>query len=618
MANLTDIVKDIEDTSNNDRVHKVASVSALATAGLVAGQAVKLLVYHANSTVGGGSGVIATARHNGGAAISLTRMFPTDWTDPAQLTTWFADSGSNELCFVRTDSDIYASLYGVRGDGDETIPVQAFFNSSQYKKEIYLDFDVAVDTTKNVVQNTDPRPPIGDGETSSAAIVINYPVKCHSPYKISALAGVGTTTYNFLISTNSEDIDLEFEIDGNRDTAPTSSLGIQVNNDNVKTKLWGGNFSSSPVVLNGSTRDTPLLEQVHDNHEYMNVGNSIFCRFVKDGSAQNWIVNDVSEGVDLDKTCDGMNLDGWRVRNTRGAGADAAIEFNGAKNCTANHLVSIDFKAGVLINAKERYDEEGVYDSSENCHADDAIIVNPTDTAINYGNVIGDHTDAIDCSTDRAIIKNAADTFNAITISGTNVSAKDCILSGGGRAGILARGGSVDISGSKITGFARNGVDTLDGVELKARSIEVSDNNTSDGGYNGLNIVDGADVDFTFAKVKGAHEYSVRASGAASITYGSVDLDGALVADWRIASTVSTRRIGSSGNGTVYNASGLNLGTSRREYYASKNEAPASSWVFEVGDVIFHTDATQSGDYQGRVCYDAGPTALFRNFGEVV
>lgn len=93
---------------------KVSSVSKLSTAGLKEGQSVKLIGYHANSTFGGGTGVIKLARHNGGTAISLTRSFPTDWTNPAQLVAWFADSESDELCFVRTDEtgESLISRYG--------------------------------------------------------------------------------------------------------------------------------------------------------------------------------------------------------------------------------------------------------------------------------------------------------------------------------------------------------------------------------------------------------------------------------------------------------------------------------------------------------------------------
>ncbi len=138
MANLTDIVKDIEDISNNNRVHKVASVSALSTADLVADQSVELIGYHDGTTVGGGSGVIAIARHNGGTSISLTREFPTDWADQAQLTTWFADSGVDELCFIRTDYQNSARIFGSKDDENESFDLLELGSVSSklfYEKE---------------------------------------------------------------------------------------------------------------------------------------------------------------------------------------------------------------------------------------------------------------------------------------------------------------------------------------------------------------------------------------------------------------------------------------------------------------------------------------------------
>ena len=90
---------------------KVASVSGLANANLVEGQAVELIGYHPDTTVGGGSGVVKTARHNGGTAISLTRSRPVDWS--GDLTAWFADSGENELCFVRTSTVVSADMFGL-------------------------------------------------------------------------------------------------------------------------------------------------------------------------------------------------------------------------------------------------------------------------------------------------------------------------------------------------------------------------------------------------------------------------------------------------------------------------------------------------------------------------
>lgn len=83
---------------------KISSVfDTEAFSKLKEGQSVELLEYHAGSNVGGGRGVGAIARHNGGTAISSTRARP-DWTVPAEVEAWFADSEEDELCFVRTST----------------------------------------------------------------------------------------------------------------------------------------------------------------------------------------------------------------------------------------------------------------------------------------------------------------------------------------------------------------------------------------------------------------------------------------------------------------------------------------------------------------------------------
>ncbi len=122
---------------------KVASVSDLASATLVAGQAVELIGYHDGTTVGGGSGVIKIARHNGGTAISLTREFPSDWTDQAQLTSWFADSGSDELCFVRTDHmPLSLTMFGVNDSEKIDIPLSTAINYSKANGFIDVNMDI--------------------------------------------------------------------------------------------------------------------------------------------------------------------------------------------------------------------------------------------------------------------------------------------------------------------------------------------------------------------------------------------------------------------------------------------------------------------------------------------
>ena len=106
--------------TKSNGVAKIASVFDPAFANLVEGQAVELIGYHPDTTVGGGSGVVKTARHNGGTAISLSRAFPAVWGDNStgEMDAWFADSGSDELCFVRlATSFLNDAMFGSKTSG---------------------------------------------------------------------------------------------------------------------------------------------------------------------------------------------------------------------------------------------------------------------------------------------------------------------------------------------------------------------------------------------------------------------------------------------------------------------------------------------------------------------
>lgn len=120
----------------NTSVTKISSVSELSSSNLVEGDAVELIGYHEGTTVGGGSGVVKTARHNGGTAISLTRVFPTDWADQVQLTAWFADSGVDELCFIRVSNDIYIEDFGAKGDNFVTDSTKAILKALNTEREV--------------------------------------------------------------------------------------------------------------------------------------------------------------------------------------------------------------------------------------------------------------------------------------------------------------------------------------------------------------------------------------------------------------------------------------------------------------------------------------------------
>lgn len=514
-------------------------------------------------------------------------------------------------------SDYTARSFGCGEKVDDTVNLQRLFDSTRRGvKDIDIDCEIVLDTTKNTVPNTDPRPPADPGETSSAAIVINHPVACKSDFEISAKIGSGVTTYHYLFSTNTDEgINLELNLNGKRDEgAPASSLGIQVNNDNVTTKNKGGNFGSSPLVLNGNTRTDPLLNQNHDGHVYSNIGNSMFCRFVKDGTAKGWTVYDVSEGFDLDKTCDGINLDGWTVYGTRGAGADAAIEMNGAKNCTARNLLSVGFKTGAILNAKERYDETGVYDKCENCSIDGAVIISPTEGGVVVGNVSGDFSDAIDCSADNAQVFNATG-LPSFSVSGTNFSMKNSKSFGSEREGALIRGGTVNADGFESYESDRAGVDVLDGAKASLKNAYVENANKSNSGYNGINAGNNTDVNVVGATVKGASDYSIRKAGTGEFIFGGNDLSGAIQEELRYSASATIVQVGD-GSGTVQG--GVQLGHGRKVFYASKNYTATTSLSMVAGDVIIHTDAFDVGDFYGRVCHSVvGSVPQFRNFGKI-
>lgn len=87
---------------------------------LQVGTSVDLISYHESANTGGGRGVGVIARHNGGAIISKTRTRPPIWGDDSEgaMTAWFADSGVDELCMMRTSSTVNIEDYGAKNGTD--------------------------------------------------------------------------------------------------------------------------------------------------------------------------------------------------------------------------------------------------------------------------------------------------------------------------------------------------------------------------------------------------------------------------------------------------------------------------------------------------------------------
>jgi parallel beta-helix repeat protein len=105
-----------------DRVIRVTSLSALLSISETAGFQVSVQGYHAN--LDGGSGVFYwdaskdKALHNGGTVIDPSVVFPLDWDDQAQVTTWFT-AGTGAGCWVRLNEDrIDIRAFGAKGDYD--------------------------------------------------------------------------------------------------------------------------------------------------------------------------------------------------------------------------------------------------------------------------------------------------------------------------------------------------------------------------------------------------------------------------------------------------------------------------------------------------------------------
>jgi len=100
--------------AKQDAVIKIASVFDVdAFARLEEGDAVELISYHDGWAVmapfigpsGGGVGVVTSAIHNGGTAISLTKTRPV-WSDSSQREAWFEKSEAAELCVVRPTDEL--------------------------------------------------------------------------------------------------------------------------------------------------------------------------------------------------------------------------------------------------------------------------------------------------------------------------------------------------------------------------------------------------------------------------------------------------------------------------------------------------------------------------------
>lgn len=96
-------------------VINVASMIALLSAIPVLGRRYALSSYHAALDIGGGAfywdASRSAAAHDGGTVISPQAPFPNDWTDPAQISAWYAPRVGNG-CWVRVSPGYYPDEFG--------------------------------------------------------------------------------------------------------------------------------------------------------------------------------------------------------------------------------------------------------------------------------------------------------------------------------------------------------------------------------------------------------------------------------------------------------------------------------------------------------------------------
>ena len=211
-----------------DKLHNVASVSALLLNDPLVTPHINLQAYHSGLEGGGGTFYWDAAKdkalHNGGTVIDPAIVFPTDWNNQTQLAVWFT-AGTGSGCWVRQfEGAVLGTWFGAKINGitDDT------------KSWISVNASMPLNGGKIKV-------PTGLGLSKlTSHVVFTKPITLEGESSTSNTLTVGT---GFVMSGAGE-LTIAGESSGARDIVITGEVGNTGNGINLTgSRPWSQNLS---------------------------------------------------------------------------------------------------------------------------------------------------------------------------------------------------------------------------------------------------------------------------------------------------------------------------------------------------------------------------------------
>jgi len=228
----------------------VVSVGALLAVNTAITTAVNVLNYHTN--LEGGGGVFywdankAKSEHNGGTIIDPTVVFPTDWTNQTQLTTWFDTSNTGSGCWVRQDkSELNLRWFGAKGDGvsDDTKPTQ--------KSLLLLKGDDDNGANKSATKLIIPMPMPGGTYLISDTLIVDGVHSCVIESEALLSQRNEPSTAHFVFTWNTVDQKPVFHVKGGAGAPSNPNFNVIFRNISVLGRAAQSTVAATEVALAG-------------------------------------------------------------------------------------------------------------------------------------------------------------------------------------------------------------------------------------------------------------------------------------------------------------------------------------------------------------------------------